>query len=381
MNFLVHENLPRLPELLSGLGEVNIFKGRQPSVSQLRNADVLFLRSVTKVDESLLDLAPNLKLIGTGTIGTDHIDKKACETRGIAFVSTPGANAASVGEYVFSAVLTVACRKGLSLAGKKALVVGAGHTGSESGKRLEALGMDVFYIDPDPALPAEDKSFVDWSFLPEADVVTLHIPLVEDGANPTYHLIDAEQLGQLKENMILVNASRGATINNRALTQFMKQENHKRIRVVLDVWEGEPQVQEELVEFVDIATPHIAGHSIEGKLKASLMLYQSLAQHFSGSFPTKTWNDIALEGGSGEYRWDEFPDLERLRNIVASVYNVELDDWKFRQEGLTTQGFDFLRQNYAIRREFSSVCVHTTHDLIAVAQAIGFSGTLINSTQ
>ena len=286
-------------------------------------------------------------------------------------MSTPGANAVSVGEYVLAATLHVASKHSLTLEGKKALVVGAGHTGSQAGRRLEALGLEVYYIDPAPVIEDSTKTFVSWDFLEHADVISVHVPLVKSEPNPTYHLMAKAELERIKRNAILINASRGATIDNRALLAHL-QSNPSAFHLVLDVWEGEPHVLEELVDFTEIATPHIAGHSLEGKLRASLQLYHSLRSYFPQQFLERSWQDIAPPVTSTDYQWSRIPELNGLKNIVSSVYNIELDDWHFRKEGLTASGFDGLRQNYPIRRELSSLRIQTTTAIATQVEALGF---------
>lgn len=177
MKFLIHDNLPRLGELLSGRGELRFFSGRTPPDELLIDTQVLFIRSITKVDAALLEKAPQLQFVGTGTIGTEHVDLSLLRARGIDFASAPGANSISVGEYILAAALNLACRAKVELTGKRALIIGAGHTGTQAGKRLSALGMEVQYIDPAPVIAAEDKTFVDWTALPQADLISCHVPL------------------------------------------------------------------------------------------------------------------------------------------------------------------------------------------------------------
>ena len=352
------------------------FSGRVPPQNELRNTDVLLIRSVTQVTSELLDHAPQLRFLGTGTIGTDHVDTAACEARGVEFCSTPGANAISVGEYVLAATLTLANRKQRCLQGLNALVVGAGHTGSQAGAKLAALGMRVRFIDPNPTLPRDNKEFCDWSALAEADVISFHVPLLKTGANPTFHLLNADRLKLLKSDAILINASRGAVINNSALFELLARHD-KNIHVVLDVWEGEPQVMTELVPHVEIATPHIAGHSIEGKLRASYMLYEKVLGKFPALQQTKQWCDIALPPLLKRWPWQTLDSgLEMQKQVLQSISRVSIILNKmirvFRAQGLTREGFDALRQNYSIRRELSALKIKCRASNANALQAIGF---------
>ncbi|MCO4322039.1 4-phosphoerythronate dehydrogenase [Aliidiomarina quisquiliarum] len=374
MNFLIHENLPKLDCYLQGRGQIKTFSGRTPPAADLLAAEVLLIRSVTKVTKELLDLAPQLKFVGTGTIGTEHVDVDALQKRGIGFASAPGANAISVGEYVLAAVLELAATAKLELAGKLALVVGAGHTGVQAGKRLAALGMDVRYIDPEPVLPKADKTFGDWSLLAQADVITFHVPLTTAAPHSTLHLMHAEQLALLKPDAILVNASRGPVVHNQALLQRLK--DGPRLYCALDVWEGEPSVNLELLQRVGLATPHIAGHSLEGKIRGSYKLYEALYEFFS-------WKGKRLSEShfmpAVNLRQFTAPTLANQKlpqalvtDWVRSSYAIVADDNDFRVHGVTAEGFDRLRKVYQHRRELSATCVKVPETFLNQCQQLGF---------
>lgn len=369
MNFLIHENLPKLDIYLQGRGRIKTFSGRTPPEQDLLSADVLLIRSVTKVTRDLLDLAPQLKFIGTGTIGTEHVDIDALTERGIGFASAPGANAISVGEYVLAAALELASIAGLALAGKMALIVGAGHTGLQAGQRLAALGMEVRYIDPAPVLPRKDKHFGDWSLLAEADLVSFHVPLTKNIPQATYHLMNAEQLALLKPNAMLINASRGAVINNAALLTRIKQ--GPQLFCALDVWEGEPTVNLELMKQVELGTPHIAGHSQEGKIRGSHLLYEALCDYFC--WPGERLSeDCFMPAGNLQ----QFTTRALTQNIVTewvrSSYAIVDDDKQFRGHGVTAEGFDRLRKIYQHRRELSATCVKVPQAYLKQCQQLGF---------
>jgi len=374
MNFLVHENLPKLDLYLQGRGHIKTFSGRMPPEQDLLTTDVLLIRSVTQVNQELLDLAPQLKFVGSGTIGTEHVNVDALHKRGIGFASAPGANAISVGEYVLAAVLELAATAKLALAGKLALVVGAGHTGVQAGKRLAALGMDVRYIDPNPVLPKADKTFGDWSLLAQADVITFHVPLTTAAPHSTLHLMSAEQLALLKPNAILVNASRGPVVHNQALLQRLN--NGPTLYCALDVWEGEPSVEPALVKQVDIATAHIAGHSLEGKIRGSHMLYDAVYEFFNWAGERKSEHLFMPEAHVYEFTAS---DLEastisqaQVTEWVRASYAIVNDDKEFREHGLTAEGFDWLRKNYQHRRELSATCVKVQAAQMRQCQQLGF---------
>ncbi len=352
MNFLIDKNLPAAQELLSEYGELHFFEGRELPSELLAEAEILLIRSVTQISEAILSQAPKLKFVGTATIGTDHVDLSALAARNITFANAAGCNAVAVGEYVLSAAFAVAHEHQLTLQGKRALIVGAGNTGSEVGARLSALGMEVAYIDPIKQEAGADVEFSDWQQLHQFDLISLHVPMQKHGEYTTWHLLDAERINRLKPGTLLVNASRGAVVDNQALYQRLQTQDD--IYVVLDVWEGEPDVLTELVALVDIATPHIAGHSIEGKIRGTYRLYTQLHAHFGFATPILPERNV-LPGFCDEeiYVASDYTEAD-IGQWVQKVYPVVQDDSSFRQNGLTALGFDKLRKEYALRRELWS---------------------------
>lgn len=396
----MHENLPKLNELLTPYGQVEIYTGRTPPIASLKKADALFIRSGTLVNTAFLKQAPNVRFIGTGTIGTEHLDLTALAQQNIAFASAPGANARSVGEYVLAAALTLAEKKQLSLKRKKALIIGAGHTGTEAGKRLKALGMQVRYLDPNPVRPKPATCMTDWTALKDADLISLHVPLTRTGKNATYHLIDAKKLAQIKPQAIVINASRGAVIDNQALLNCLALDSglakHSTQRkppfyIALDVWEGEPQVLVDLVPWVDIATAHIAGHSIEGKIRGSLQLFIAAAKHFDWAITELDWHAyLPLDILSVKQQLYREPNTTAITQKeqyewVRACYNILKDDEAFRTRGLTAEGFDTLRKDYPIRRELSSVQIQlaqqTQKEQVKRLQTLGFEVELLQECQ
>lgn len=375
MKIVADQNIPALSDLLSGAGTLSYFSERIPPQKLLAEADALLVRSVTQVDEALLEQAPELKFVASATIGTEHINLQALEERGIGFAHAPGANAQSVGEYVLCAVLNWLSGKPRYVADEiDVAIVGAGHTGKAAGKRLEALGLNVHYYDP--PLCKKGVKFVHdhWQRVLTADIISCHVPLTRDGDFPTQHLFENTALQSLHSQQLLINASRGAVIDNKALLERVEQ--GERPSLVLDVWENEPDVLSGLVSYVDIATPHIAGHSLEGKVGGAVMISNALLEHF-GKPADKTVSDV-LPGTA----WDdrdagEFNSLESLNLWAKEHFDLFLDDELFRQQGLTRDGFDGLRRNYrkeSPRREFINqvVTCHNSEQYIQFLQ-LGFS--------
>jgi len=380
MKIFFDENMPYAEAFFSDFcaaGELVPFSGRDLTAEQVRDADVLLVRSITQVNEALLKDNKNLSFVGTATIGMDHIDQNYLAKRNIAFHSAPGCNAISVAEYVISSLVVLAERYLLDLTQLTVGIVGGGNTGTRLSEKLTALGITHKICDPLLEQNKDDnRNFASLDEVLNCDVISLHVPKIIDGEYPTYHLLNESRLNNLKENQILISACRGEVIDNKALLA-LKQQGHA-LKIVLDVWEGEPDVLLPLIKYTEIATPHIAGYSLEGKSRGTEVLYHALCEHVEkrqhiniepkcqlvNLLPTASISSIELN--------QEFNDTI-LNQLVKMVYDVRRDDAIFRQQ-LSSQGFDALRKNYPIRREFSAVRVtllsNTSSD---VPHRLGFS--------
>ncbi len=354
------ENIPYVVEAFSTIGEVATVNGRTLTREMLAEADLLMVRSVTKVNAGLLEGTP-VRFVATATIGLDHLDLDYLAAKGIPHASAPGSNANSVGEYVTCALLVLAKRRGLTLDGMTAGVVGVGNVGTQVVKKLEALGMTVLKNDPPLARKTGDPSYLPLDALFDADVITVHVPLTQDGEDPTYHMIDAGFLPKLKPGAILINSSRGSVADTQALLRYLDRRG--RGPVVLDVWEGEPEISADLLAKVDLGSPHIAGYSFDGKVKGCQMIYKA-ACDFLGV--DATWDpaeqlpapehpavDVSRVGGGDE---------DMLREACLTVYDIEADDARLRKvlgmpEGERGPYFDRLRKEYPRRREFPNTRV------------------------
>ena len=375
MKIFFDENMPYAKEFFSNLvvndTEIIPFSGRNLSAEQVIDADVLLVRSITQVNEALIQKNKNITFVGTATIGTDHIDQTYLAERGITFHSAPGCNAVSVAEYVISALFVIAERYLVDLTKLSVGIVGGGNTGTRLSEKLSALGIQYKICDPLLAADLNDlREFVSLDEVLECDVISLHVPKVMDGEHPTYHLLDEARLSKLKDEQVLISSCRGEVIDNQALLA-LKKSGHQ-LKLVLDVWEGEPEILTPLIDYTEIATAHIAGYSLEGKARGTEMLYQALCRHINIEpvcqlktlLPRANVSRIALN--------QEFNEIV-LNQLVKMVYDVRRDDAIFRQQ-LPSQGFDTLRKNYPIRREFSSVQVTLSiNDCSGVPHRLGFS--------
>jgi erythronate-4-phosphate dehydrogenase len=377
MKILFDENMPYAKEFFSDLAgsdtELIPFSGRALAPEHVFDADVLLVRSITQVDEALLNKCENLSFVGTATIGTDHIDQIYLAKRNVNFHSAPGCNAVSVAEYVISALVVLAERYLFDLTKLTVGIVGGGNTGTRLSEKLSALGIQYKICDPFLASdPNDNREFVSLEVALACDVISLHVPKVTDGEYPTYHLLDETRISNLNDKQILISACRGEVIDNQSLLA-LKESGHG-LKLVLDVWEGEPEVLIPLIGHTEIATAHIAGYSLEGKARGTEMLYQALCQHMNVEpvcqlktlLPTASISCVELN--------QEYNEIV-LNQLVKMVYDVRRDDAIFRRQ-LSSQGFDALRKNYPTRREFSAVQVILPFNAqSSVLHRLGFSNT------
>jgi erythronate-4-phosphate dehydrogenase len=351
MKIIADENISFATEAFSGFGTVELMHGRQITRSALKDADALVVRSITNVNRDLLEGTP-VKFVGTATIGTDHIDKDYLHSQSITFTDAKGCNADAVTEYVFTALINTASKYGITLSGKTIGIAGIGNIGSRVAGLAEILGLNVLKNDPPLRRKTGNSGLVSLEEILKADFITFHVPLNKGGEDNTIHLLNSGNLQLLKEGAILINASRGQVADNTALTEVILK--HK-VHAVLDVWENEPDLNLELLKKVEIATPHIAGYSLEGKVNGTKIIYDALCR-FAGlkntwkpSLPAADYNIIEYNAAGNI--------AEDLNNIFNEVYNINRDN-KELKEMLWMPGnerpayFDLLRKNYPLRREF-----------------------------
>ena len=381
--------MPYAEEAFSTLGDTTILEGRSISVTDVHDADLLAIRSTTKVDATLLD-GSSVRFVGTATIGTDHLDKEYLESHNIHWCFSPGCNANSVSEYITTALLCLANRHNFTLKGKTIGVIGIGNVGSKVVKKAEALGMKVVQNDPPrqraeigaqgeedggqmleiggwmtpnsarhnlaPLPPCTSETLSPFcnldTLLAESDIVTLHVPMTKEGIDKTYHLADAAFFARMKPGSIFINAARGAIVQTSDLMAAI--ESNHIAHAILDTWEGEPEISPDLLSLVDIGTPHIAGHSFEGKVAGTQMVYDA-ACRFLKIEPTWTPDALLPPPDVPEITVDASTESDEalLWKVVKQIYDIEADDSRLRaQTDDHAFLFDSLRKNYPIRREF-----------------------------
>jgi Phosphoglycerate dehydrogenase and related dehydrogenases len=354
VKILVDENMPYARELFSRLGEVKAVPGRPIPVAELAGADALMVRSVTKVNESLL-ANQSIKFVGTATAGTDHVDQAWLAQADIGFSAAPGCNAIAVVEYVFSSLLYLAERDGFTLTDRTVGIVGVGNVGGRLQKRLEALGVRTLLCDPPRADQGEEGDFRTLDELvKEADILTFHTPLFKEGTYKTLHLADEALISRLKPGSILINACRGPVVDNAALLKCL--DAGQALSVVLDVWEPEPDLNLALLDKVDIGTSHIAGYTLEGKARGTTQVFEAYSQ-FIGHPQQVALDSLLPAPEFGRITLHGMLDQPTLKRLVHLVYDVRRDDAPLRKVAGIPGEFDKLRKNYLERREWSSLYV------------------------
>ena len=360
MKIIADVNIPFVAECFSSIGEVTVVGGRQITPGIVADADILLVRSITPVGADLL-AGSKVRFIATATIGVDHIDVDSLQRNNIGFASAPGSNANSAAEYVVAALLEIGQMHDLNLEDKSIGIIGAGNVGGRVATKCAALGMKVRLNDPPLQRQTADPKYLSLEELFACDFITCHTPLTFEGEDRTYHLADETFFKSLKKGCAFVNASRGGVADSEALKKAIKAEGFGA--VILDVWENEPLIDAELLQMVDIGTPHIAGYSLDGKIAGMIMIYNAACKHLSleQKFGIE---EFLPEPAVPELRVGQNVRSEQgaISDAVREVYEIDRDDAGLRrildmprQERCTH--FDGLRKNYPVRREFQNTRV------------------------
>lgn len=347
MRIVADHKIPFLKGALEGLAEVVYLPGVEINRADVMDADALIVRTRTRCDRALLE-GSKVKFIATATIGFDHIDTEYCSKAGIAWTNAPGCNSASVRQYMASTLLYLALEQGLKLKGSTLGVIGAGNVGSKVAKMAEALGLRVLVNDPPRERREGPEGFVSLDQIQkEADLITFHVPLNREGEDKTFHMADETFIAACKPGVILVNTSRGPVVKEEALLDALKSK--KVSHAILDVFEGEPEINPELHEALTLATPHIAGYSLDGKANGTTMSVQAVSRYFSLGLDHWEPKDITpptkanLLGDAGA---EDSPEL--LWELYRQSYDVSGDDARLREH---PEIFEKLRGDYPLRRE------------------------------
>ena len=342
MNIVIDEKIPFLKAALEAMGHQVLAKpGVDIAAADVADADALFVRTRTVCDASLLE-GSKVRFIGTATIGYDHIDAEYCKEHGIEWTSAAGCNSGAVLQYVQSVVYAWAKERRASLEALTMGVVGVGEIGSKVAEWARAIGMRVLQNDPPREQREGSSGFTSLSAIArECDVITFHPTLNVDGEHPSYHLADATFFASLSKCRLLINASRGPVVDNKALLRAMEQ---GRVGdVALDVWEGEPSIDRCLLNKVYIGTPHIAGYSAEGKMNATRLVLAAFASFsgYAGALPLPSM----LPPANNEIT------AASLAEALLMIYTPHGDSLALKANPCS---FEELRNNYCLRREPAS---------------------------
>ncbi len=353
MKIVADDKIPFLRGVLEPYAEVVYLPGARINRAAVRDADALIVRTRTRIDRPLLE-GSRVQFIATATIGFDHIDIPYLEEAGIAWTNAPGCNSGSVMQYIAAALSHLSEQRGFSFRNTTLGVVGVGHVGSKVARTAELLGMEVLLNDPPRRRAEGDGEFISLPRLLEAaDIITLHVPLNREGKDRTLGMVDAFFLSRMKPGAILINSSRGPVIVDAVVKEALR--NVHLGGAVLDVWNHEPHIDKELLALTDLATPHIAGYSVDGKANGTAMSVQALARHFG--LPLTEWFPGQLpppEKPVIRLSSKEINREEALRKAILHTYPIERDDKTLRE---APERFEELRGNYPVRREFQNYSV------------------------
>jgi erythronate-4-phosphate dehydrogenase len=365
MKIVADDKIPFLKGVLEPFAEVRYLPGAKIGRSDVLDADVLMTRTRTRCNADLLE-GTQVRFIASATIGFDHIDTDYCAQRQITWTNAAGCNAGSVNQWVAAALGTLARRFQFTLEGKTLGIVGAGHVGSRVESLAEAMGMRLLRNDP-PRMRAEGAAgFVSLEqVLSEADIITLHVPLSSRGPDRTLRLVDRDWTARMKPGAILLNSSRGEVVDSAVLKEPL---GSGTLRAALDVWENEPDIDVALLDRVALATPHIAGYSVDGKANGTAMSVRAVSRFFG----------LGLEGWyPASLPVPECPVLridcrnktkeEVLLEAIRATYDIEADDSRLRK---SVETFETQRGNYPVRREFFAYRIQAANASDATTDAL-----------
>lgn len=281
MKIVCDNKIPYIRETLEKLADEVIFlPGASICKDDVKDADALIVRTRTKCNEALLE-GTNVKFVATATIGFDHIDTDYMQRTGLFWTNCPGCNADSVEQYIRESLKCllkagkISCEKGKN----RIAVIGHGNVGSRVSRMAKSLGFKVYVYDP--------FLFPDNDFAPvyDCNIITFHTPLTRTGDHPTYHMADETFFNMLKHKPVIINSSRGEVVDNKALVEAY--DKNLVSKLIIDVWENEPNISLELMDRCFIATPHIAGYSANGKVNADNMVVEAFCKFFGKPIPEK----------------------------------------------------------------------------------------------
>ena len=373
MKIVCDDKIPFLRGTLEPFAEVVYLPGKQTTAEVVKDADALITRTRTACNEALLKDS-KVKVIATATIGFDHIDTAWCESNGIIWKNAPGCNSWSVKQYISSVLVSLARRYSLDLSTMTLGVVGVGNVGSKVAEAASLLGMKVLLNDPPRERREGSDKFVSLDTLMEqSDIVTLHVPLTKEGEDATWHLFDADRIARLRTDQFLFNSSRGPVVDNKALKAALLAKSLRG--AVLDVWEGEPEPDRELISLLEYSTPHIAGYSADGKANGTTMSVRTVASVLGLPLTDWTASGVPAPAQPLEFTIDASgrTKQEVLTEAILYTYDVQKDTDALRA---APELFEKLRGDYPVRREPTAFTLHLvngTADEVRTLNELGFN--------
>ncbi|MBR4734602.1 MAG: 4-phosphoerythronate dehydrogenase [Bacteroidales bacterium] len=340
MKIVADTNIPFLKGVLEPYAEVVYMDGRAIDREAMMDADAIVIRTRTKCCQETLE-GTKVQMIASATIGTDHIDLKWCRENGIEVQNAEGCNAGGVANYIFSAMYAVTSRRAIKMEDAVLGIVGVGNVGRKVEHMARTLGLKVLLNDPPRAAVEGDEGFVSLdTLLEQATIISIHVPLDET----TQSMCSDSFFEKMRPGTIFINASRGEVVDEAALLRARP----KLGALVLDTWCNEPNVSQILIDACDIATPHIAGYSYQGKQNGTAMAVQAVARHFG--IEELEFFSPAIEDA---LKPKAIPVKGKTQGEIAAAlqynYPIFTDDFLFR---VNPSNFEKLRSEYNYRREF-----------------------------
>lgn len=379
MKIIADNKIPFLKGVLDPHSEVEYLSPSEITSEKVKDADALIVRTRTKCNGTLLE-GSKVRFIATATIGHDHIDSDYCAAKGIDWVNAPGCNSSSVQQYVLAALLMIAEKRKIKLAGMTIGIIGVGNVGSKIEKCARLLGMTVLLNDPPRERIEGPGKFVPVDdIINSADIISFHVPLNKNGVDKTLRYADEKFFGRLKKPVILINTSRGEVVDTASLINAVRE--GKVTDAVLDVWENEPAIDLELLGMTALATPHIAGYSSDGKANGTSVCVNAVNKYFNLGLPFGWYpKDIPFPINSGELEIDcgSKSLQEILSNAVLHTYNIGEDDASLRNN---PENFEKLRDYYRVRREFLAYTINVRNSNPEINNCLTALGFRLNSTQ
>jgi erythronate-4-phosphate dehydrogenase len=346
MKIVADDKVPFLKGVFEPFAEMVYLPGGLIKSNDLKNADAIIIRSITKCNSDLLD-GTNIRFIATATIGDDHIDKEYCKSNNIEWSNAAGCNALAVEQYITSALLNLSMDLKLDLSELTIGIIGVGNIGKRISHIASLFGMSVLLNDPPRAKKESNTDFVSLEeILERADIISIHVPLSQAGENKTYHLADKSFFNALKQCKIFINSSRGEVVDTNALNDYLKLSND--CFGILDVWEKEPYIDGDLVKQVHFGTPHIAGYSMEGKANGTAMCVKALSRFFN--LEINDWAPLIEKKGQFDFSIDckGKSKMEILQEATNLCYDIRIDDSNFK---MNYTSFEKQRRDYNFRYE------------------------------